>query len=419
MKKIGVALLGLGVVGGGTYQILTTKRDYILKNEGIDIEVKAVLERNMDRVKELGIDESIVATSIDEIVANPEIQVVAEFFGGVEPAKSFLIKALESGKSIVTANKEMFSKSWVELERAGKKGGAGLYFEASCVGGVPIIRTLTDAMQGNKMTSLKGIVNGTTNYILSRMSDEGVDYNTCLKTAQELGYAEANPSADVDGFDSMYKNSILSSLAYKKRVPIDKIYREGISAVDVLDLELGRELGYTMKLLAISKNDGKMTEARVHPAFLPAEHPLSSVKGSFNAVFINGDNVDDVMLYGRGAGSLPTGSAIVSDIVFAGKNDSHRRFAFEECEADDSTFATDFVTEYYLRFVASNTGEALSKIVALIEASDVAVEKAITKGNNIVVITGKSKESCMQDIISRIKGLSSVDSLGALVRIEK
>ena len=420
MKKIGVALLGLGVVGGGTYQILTTKRDYILKNEGIDIEVKAVLERNMDRVKELGIDESIVATSIDEIVANPEIQVVAEFFGGVEPAKSFLIKALESGKSIVTANKEMFSKSWVELERAGKKGGAGLYFEASCVGGVPIIRTLTDAMQGNKMTSLKGIVNGTTNYILSRMSDEGVDYNTCLKTAQELGYAEANPTADVDGFDSMYKNSILSSLAYKKRVPIDKIYREGISKVDVKDLEIGKELGYTMKLLAISKDDGKMTEARVHPAFLPTEHPLSGVKGSFNAVFIHGDNVDDVMLYGRGAGSLPTGSAIVSDIVFAGKNTDHRRFYFEENEdVNDDTFATDFSTEYYLRFVADEKGEGLNKISAMLLDNGIEVVKALTKGKDVIIITSKAKESIMQDLVSRIVKLAQVDCLGALIRIEK
>lgn len=419
MKKIGVALLGLGVVGGGTYEILTTKRQYILENDGLDIEVKAVLERNLDRVKELGIDLSLVAKDIDEIVSNPDIQVVAEFFGGVEPARSFLIKALENGKSIVTANKEMFSKSWQDLERAGKKGGAGLYFEASCVGGVPIIRTLTDAMQGNKMTSLKGIVNGTTNYILSRMSDEGVDYNTCLKSAQELGYAEANPTADVDGFDSMYKNSILSSLAYKKRVPIDKIYREGISSVNVLDLEIGKELGYTMKLLAISKDDGKMTEARVHPAFLPNEHPLSGVKSSFNAVFINGDNVDDVMLYGRGAGSLPTGSAIVSDIVFAGKNTVHRRFDFEKIEAHDNTFATDFVTEYYLRFEASATQEALSKITAILDENGVSVVRALTKDNNVVVITSASKESKMQDLVSRIEKLNSVDRLGALVRIEK
>ena len=419
MKKIGVALLGLGVVGGGTYEILTTKREYIKANDGIDIEVKAVLERNLDRVKELGIDLSLVAKSIDEIVTNPDIQVVAEFFGGVEPARTFLMKALENGKSVVTANKEMFSKSWQDLEKAGKKSGAGLYFEASCVGGVPIIRTLTDAMQGNKMTSLKGIVNGTTNYILSRMSDEGVDYDTCLKSAQELGYAEANPTADVDGFDSMYKNSILSSLAYKKRVPISKIYREGISSVNVLDLEIGKELGYTMKLLAISKDDGKMTEARVHPAFLPAEHPLSGVKGSFNAVFINGDNVDDVMLYGRGAGSLPTGSAIVSDIVFAGKNTTHRRFAFEEIEGDDSSFATDFVTEYYVRFVASNPQESLSKITALFSENGVSIVKALTKDNNVVVITNASKESKMQNLVGHIKMFDSVDSLGALVRIEK
>ena len=419
MKKIGVALLGLGVVGSGTYEILTSKREYILKNEGIDIEVKAVLDRHPEKAKALGIDESLMAKDIDEIVSNPDIHIVAEFFGGVEPARTFLLKALENGKSVVTANKEMFSKSWQDLEKVGKKSGAGLYFEASCVGGVPIIRTLTDAMQGNHITSLKGIVNGTTNYILSRMSDEGVDYNTCLKTAQELGYAEANPTADVDGFDSMYKNSILSSLAYKKRVPIDKIYREGISSVDVLDLAIGKELGYTMKLLAISKNHGKMTEARVHPAFLPNEHPLSGVKGSFNAVFINGDNVDDVMLYGRGAGSLPTGSAIVSDIVFAGKNETHRRFYFEEDEVENDTFATDFVTEYYLRFKVADKGEAMAKITALIERNGVSVEKALMKGDDVIIITGESKESKMQNIVDRILKLDSVEKLGALVRVEK
>jgi homoserine dehydrogenase len=217
----------------------------------------------------------------------------------------------------------------------------------------------------------------------------------------------------------MYKNSILSSLAYKKRVPLDKIYREGISSVDVLDLEIGKELGYTMKLLAISKNNGKMTEARVHPAFLPNEHPLSAVKGSFNAVFINGDNVDDVMLYGRGAGSLPTGSAIVSDIVFAGKNNEHRRFTFEGDDVDESTFATDFATEYYLRFVANDTAQALSKITALIEDGGVSVVKALTKDGNVVLITGKTKESNMQQLVAKATKLSAVDTLGALVRIQK
>ena len=232
--------MGLGVVGGGTYEILRGKRDMIRKNEGLDIEVKRVLERNLARCKELGVDESIVTQNIDDIVNDDEIQIVAEFFGGVEPAKSFLIKALQHGKSIVTANKEMFAKSWHELEIVAKKSGAGLYFEASCVGGVPVIRALTDSMQANSITSLKGIVNGTTNYILSKMSDEGVDYQTCLKEAQKLGYAEANPTADVEGFDSTYKNCILSSLAYKKRVPIDKIYREGISNISVEDIAIGK-----------------------------------------------------------------------------------------------------------------------------------------------------------------------------------
>ena len=201
MKKIGVALLGLGVVGGGTYRILTAQREYIRQNDGIDIEIKCVLEKNLERCKELGVDLSIVSTDIDRVVNDPEISVVAEFFGGIEPAKTFLIKALEAGKSIVTANKEMFSKSWPELEAA-ERGGGGLYFEASCAGGIPIIRTLTDGMQANRVTSLKGIVNGTTNYILSRMSDEGVDYAACLKDAQALDYAETKHTADVESLDA-------------------------------------------------------------------------------------------------------------------------------------------------------------------------------------------------------------------------
>ncbi len=420
MKKIGVALLGLGVVGGGTYEILTTKREYIKENDGIDVEVKAVLERNLDRCAELGVDSSIIATDIDQIVSNPDIHVVAEFFGGVEPARSFLIKALEQGKSIVTANKEMFSKSWVDLERAAAKTGAGLYFEASCVGGVPIIRTLTDAMQGNRITSLKGIVNGTTNYILSRMSDEGVDYDTCLKSAQQFGYAEANPTADVDGFDAMYKNSILSSLAYKKRVPISKIYREGISHISVKDIAIGKELGFALKLLAISKDDGKMTEARVHPAFLPVEHPLSAVKSSFNAVFIHGDNVDDVMLYGRGAGSLPTGSAIVSDIIFAGKSEAARRFPWEQNEeVDDSTFALDFTTEYYIRIATSNLDDATSKVSAVLLENGVTLTKVLSKENDLVLLTAPSKESAVQFALSSVKALASVEDVLALIRVER
>ncbi len=425
MKKIGVALLGLGVVGGGTYKILTEKREYIRQNDGVDIEVRCVVEKNLERCKELGADPSIVTTDIERVVSDPGISVVAEFFGGIEPAKSFLIKALEAGKSIVTANKEMFSKSWPELERAAEKGGGGLYFEASCAGGIPIIRALTEGMQGNCVTSLKGIVNGTTNYILSRMSDEGVDYGDCLRDAQALGYAEANPTADVDGFDAMYKNSILSSLAYKKRVPIEKIYREGISSVAVEDINYGKELGYTLKLLAISKNrDGKI-EARVHPAFLPSGHPLSSVSGSFNAVYVHGDNVDDIMLYGRGAGALPTGSAIVSDIVFAAGRDAHRRFPWElEEKVNDDDFASDFSSRYYIRLGVSDEEGTLSKIAGVfgragISLATVVQKEAATKEVPVIFITHETKESVVRKALAKIEQLSGVERIAALIRVEE
>lgn len=424
-KKVGVALLGVGVVGGGTYKILTTKRDFIKRNEGVDIEVKRVLERNLDRCKELGINPDVVTDDINEIVSDPDIQIVAEFFGGTEPAKAFLIKALEAGKSIVTANKEMFSKSWTELEAAAKKGGGGLYFEASCVGGVPVIRTLCDSMQGNEITSLMGIVNGTTNYILSRMSDEGVDYATCLKEAQKLGYAEANPSADVDGFDAMYKNSILSSLAYRKRVPIEKIYREGISDIAVEDINFGKELGYTLKLLAISKNKGGKIEARVHPVFLPADHPLSSVKGSFNALFLNGDSVDDVMLYGRGAGALPTGSAIVSDIVYAAGKTEHRRFFWEDKrEVNDDDFSSDFSSKYYIRLTVTDEEGTLGKIAGVLGKNNISIKSVVQKDVKrrdvpIIFITHETRESIIKKALAEIEQLSGVETVAALIRVEE
>lgn len=425
MKKIGIALLGLGVVGGGTYEILNDMREIIKKNEGLDIEVKRILERNIDRCKQLGVDLSIVTQNIDDIVNDEKIQIVAEFFGGVEPAKSFLLKALKKGKSVVTANKEMFSKCWHELETAAKESGAGLYFEASCVGGVPVIRTLTDSMQANRITSLKGIVNGTTNYILSKMSDEGADYGTCLKEAQKLGYAEANPTADVEGFDATYKNSILSSLAYHKRVPVEKVYREGISNVSVEDIEIGKELGYEIKLLAISKltDEGKI-EARVHPAFLPKNHPLSSVKGSFNALYIHGDSVDDVMLYGRGAGALPTGSAIVSDVVFAASKDVHRRYDFECEEVDEGAFATDFKSQYYVRLAVRDSEGTLAKIAAAFAKNGISIRSVLQKNGKdgesyVVFVTYETKESNIRKTLSQIENFDGVDKVVSLLRVEE
>ena len=424
MKQVKVALLGLGVVGSGTYRILQNKKEYIASNDKVEIEVVKVLEKNQDRLKELKIPKSMVAKTIDEIVEDKEIQIVAEFFGGIEPAKTFLIKCLKSGKSIVTANKEMLAKSWPELEKAAREGNAGIYFEASCVGGVPVIRALTESMQGNNIISLKGIVNGTTNYILSRMIKEKVDYATCLKDAQKLGYAEANPSADVDGFDAMYKNSILSSLAYKKRVPIDMIYREGISNISLEDMEAGTDMGYTLKLLAISKCiDGKI-EARVHPAFIPSEHPLAQVQGSFNALFMHGDNVDDVMLYGRGAGSFPTGSAIVSDIVYAASVTEHRRYAWEEdLDINKNNFEHNFISKYYVRILVDDNEGILSAIAAVFSKNKISIKSLVQKDSKkksvpIVFITHETREESMKNALDEISQLVGVESVAAVIRVE-
>ena len=424
MKQVKVALLGLGVVGSGTYRILQNKKEYISSNDKVEIEVVKVLEKNQDRLKELKIPKSMVAKTIDEIVEDKEIQIVAEFFGGIEPAKTFLIKCLKSGKSIVTANKEMLAKSWPELEKAAREGNAGIYFEASCVGGVPVIRALTESMQGNNIISLKGIVNGTTNYILSRMIKEKVDYATCLKDAQKLGYAEANPSADVDGFDAMYKNSILSSLAYKKRVPIDMIYREGISNISLEDMEAGTDMGYTLKLLAISKCiDGKI-EARVHPAFIPSEHPLAQVQGSFNALFMHGDNVDDVMLYGRGAGSFPTGSAIVSDIVYAASVTEHRRYAWEEdLDINKNDFEHNFISKYYVRILVDDNEGILSAIAAVFSKNKISIKSLVQKDSKkksvpIVFITHETREESMKNALDEISQLVGVESVAAVIRVE-
>lgn len=424
MKKIGVALLGLGTVGGGTYKILTSHRDMIRKNDGVDIDIRHIIERDRQKAKVLGADMSIVGTDIDEVINDKEVSVVAEFFGGIEPARTFLIKCLLAGKSIVTANKELFSKHWAELEAAAKKGKAGLYFEASCVGGVPIIRTLTESMQGNEILQIMGIVNGTTNFILSKMADEGQEYGAVLKEAQSLGYAEANPSSDVDGFDSTYKLSILASLAFHTKVPIDKIYREGITNISKEDIAYGKRFGYTLKLLAIAKKVNGKIEARVHPAFIPDEHPLASVKGSFNAVHIVGDNVGDIMLYGRGAGDLPTGSAIVSDIVFASQRKNHKYTTFRNVnEVSAKNFSDNFLCNYYIRMSVNDEVGVLSKIAGVFGDNGVSIDTMIQESENgtakIIFLIHKTGEKNVRKALTKIENLPFVQKVNSLIRVEE
>lgn len=426
MKSVGVAILGFGVVGSGTYKILRDHREFYRRTQNIDVTVESVLEINRQKALDLGVEESRISDNIAEVISNPNVDIVVEVIGGVEPARSFVLAALHSGKTVVTSNKELFCKHWHELEAAARRTNAGLYFEASCVGGVPIIRTLIDGLQANVVTSLTGIINGTTNYILTRMTREGSDYRSVLKDAQALGYAEANPAADVEGYDAAYKLSILASLAFHTKVPLETVYREGITEVSGQDIAYGDELGYVMKLLAIGKNDGgKSIEVRVHPAFVRKDHPLAAVSDSFNAVYLQGDSVGDVMLYGRGAGALPTGSAIVSDVIYAATHSDVKYATFKNEEKAESgvKFVTNFRSRYYIRFTAKDRAGVLAKVAGIFAKYNISIAELIQKGENaenipIILITHETNEFSVRSAVEKIGALENVVSVDSVIRVE-
>ena len=426
VKKVGVAILGLGVVGGGTYQTLVEHHDFYLKTQQVDLTVEMVLDKAMDRMQALNVPQECIAKNIEEVLANPNVDIVVETIGGIGVAKEFVTAALREGKTVVTSNKELICKYSHELEKIAKHNHCGLYYEASCVGGVPIIRTLLDGLQANHIKSMMGIVNGTTNYILTKMTYEGANYEDVLKEAQKLGYAEANPTADVDGFDSMYKLSILSSMAFHTKIPYTKIYREGISNIDTKDIAYGRELGYTLKLLAIGKNTEKGIEVRVHPTLIPNAHPLSSVNDSFNAVYLTGDAVDDVMLYGRGAGALPTASAVVSDVIHAATHSEIKYSTFKNTATADSSvkFVSDFTSAHYLRLAVEDKAGVLAKISGIFAKYGISIVEVSQKGSMedgrvpLIIITHKTGENNIKNAVAKINA-SGLGEVQAVIRVEK
>ena len=426
MRNVGVAILGLGVVGGGTYKMLTEHREFYQKTQGIDIVIENVLERNKEKALALGVQENKIAANIAEICSNPDVDIVIEVMGGVEPAKTFVLSALNAGKSVVTSNKELFCKYSYELEKAAKKNNCGLFFEASCVGGVPVIRALLDNLQGNKVLSMMGIINGTTNYILTKMTDEGASYEEVLKEAQRLGYAEANPTADVEGYDAAYKLSILSSLAFHTKIPFSRIYREGITNITAEDIQYGKQLGYTLKLLAIGKNTDDGIEVRVHPTYIKSGHPLASVKDSYNAVYITGDCVEDVMLYGRGAGAMPTASAIVGDVIYCATHPTFRYSTFKNTEdADPSTkFIDNFKSAYYLRLNAHDKAGVLAKVSSIFSRHNISVAQMIQEDDGaadgrvpLVFITHQTKEKSILKAVEDIKETNEIADVISVIRV--
>ncbi len=425
MKKVGVAILGLGVVGGGTYKILTEHRDFYKKTQDLDITVECVLEPNRERALALGVEESKIAASMAEVCSNPDVDIIVEAIGGIEPAKTFVLSALNAGKSVVTSNKELYCKYSHELEKTAKRNNVGLYYEASCVGGVPIIRSLLDNLQGNKILSLKGIVNGTTNYILTKMYDCGASFEEVLAEAQRLGFAEADPASDVEGYDSAYKLSILSSIAFHTKIPYGKIYREGITAVTPTDIKYGKQLGYVLKLLAIGKCGSHGIEVRVHPAFISADHPLSSVKDSYNAVYVTGDSVEDVMLYGRGAGAKPTGSAIVGDIIYCATHPGARYSTFKNtADADPATkFVSNFESAYFLRLDAEDRAGVLAKVTSVLSKNSISVAQIIQEEKNcegevpIIVVTHVTHEFNVTCAVADINATNNVAKVASVIRV--
>lgn len=421
MKKVGVAILGLGVVGGGTYKILTEHKEVYKKIHGVEITVEGVLETNRERALALGVEEGIICTDIAEICSNPEIDIVVEVIGGIEPAKSFVLSALNSGKSVVTSNKELYCKCGHELEKAARKNRVGLYYEATCMGGVPVIRAMLDNLQGNVYSSLIGIINGTTNYILTKMTESGTTYSQALEEAKKLGYAEADPTSDVEGYDSSYKLSILSSIAFNTKVPYGEIYREGITEIDNIDIAYAGQLGYCLKLLAVGKSGVNGIEVRVHPALIKLTHPLANVKDSFNAVYLTGDSVGDVMLYGRGAGALPTGSAIVGDILFCADRQNHQYSNFNNTEEAEPSvkFVKNFESEYYIRLAVDDKAGVLAKVTAILGKRSISISQFFQGSERdggkvqLIVITHMTKEESVKKAVAEINeaGIASVDSL--------
>ncbi len=429
MKHVQVAIMGFGTVGSGVYRVLTENHDDIVHRERIDFQVKRILVKDFETEPNLDMaPRALFTTDVADIANDPEISVVIECMGGVEPARTFMLRVLNSAKTVVTSNKEVISKHWPEFENAAKANNVGLYIEATVGGGIPILRTIIDSLQANNITKIMGIINGTTNFILTKMSEQGRDFAEVLKEAQALGYAEANPAADVEGFDATYKLSILSSMAFHAHMPVENIYREGVTKLTAADFETARQLGYEIKLLAIGKKRGKSIEVRVHPTMIPKSHPLASVRDSFNAIFLTGSAVDDVMLYGRGAGQMPTASAVVSDVVEAVHADGHHKYmTFENIAGmkDEVDLVRDWESVYCVRMrVADQTG-VLAAIARTFADHGVSLKTVLQFGDAvpgedaaITFVTHKAHELGVQAALKKAAELPTVRAIESVIRVE-
>jgi len=428
MKKVKIALLGLGNVGRGVWMILNSNKEEIMKRCGYEVEVVKVLVRDKNKPRGVEIPNELVTTDFNDILNDDSIKIVVEVMGGIEPAREYMIKCMEKKKHIVTANKMLLATGGDELFEKADEKGIMFNYEASVAGGIPIIKGIDESLTANKIETLYGIVNGTTNYILGKMELEDADFDDALKEAQEKGYAEADPTSDIEGFDAQYKLAILASLAFGSKIDVKNVYREGITKIEAVDMKYAKEFKMGIKLLAIAKEVNGKIELRVHPTMIPKKHPLANVYDSYNAVFIKGNAVGDLMFYGKGAGDLPTGSAVVSDIVSivrsnvdtenpnpVVKNNLWKREILDMGSVE---------SKFYIRATVLDESGVLGEITAILGRHNVSIRSVIQKGDEedgqvtIVLVTHKTNEAQINNAIKEIKELKAVDKIDNIIRIE-
>lgn len=427
MQAISVGLLGLGTVGSGVVKIIENHQDKLMHQVGCPIKVKKILVQDVEKERSVKVDPSLLTVNPADIMEDPEIEVVIEVMGGIEDTREHLLQALRSKKNIVTANKDLMAVHGSELLTVANENGCDLFFEASVAGGIPILRSLVDGLASDRITKMMGIVNGTTNYILTKMSQEGLAYDSVLKEAQQLGYAEANPASDVGGLDAARKMAIMATLGFSMKIDLDDVKVKGITSVTEEDLQYGKQLGYTMKLLGIAVREGDKVEVCVEPALLPSSHPLASVNNEYNAVYVYGEAVGETMFYGPGAGSLPTATAVVSDLVGVVKNmrlgvngSSFVTPQYEKQLKDDG----EVNSKYFLRLHVRDEVGVFSEITSLFANHDVSFEKILQMPlkekelAEIVVVTHQASLKDYQNILMELRDLRVVKEVKSSYRVE-
>jgi len=433
MKRvINLGLIGFGTIGTGVVKLLQKNGELIAGRLGAEIRLKRIADLDITTPREVDLPEGILTTKADDILNDPEIDIVIELMGGYEPARTFILKAMDNKKHICTANKALLATYGDDIFRSAHRNGVNIGFEPSVGGTIPIIKTIKESLIGNRIESIMAIVNGTSNFILSKMTDEGGSFEAVLKEAQTLGFAEANPTFDIEGVDAAHKLAILLSLSYGKRVHLDDLHREGIASIGEQDIAFAGELGYRIKLLAIAIRRGEFIEARLHPTMIPFSHLLANVNSNFNAFHIIGDAADSVFLYGQGAGMMPTASAVISDVVdiardvikgVAGRVPP--RVLDEEKIIDIKLLPFDeIVTNYYFRFSVADRPGVLSRISGILGQNNISIAVVIQKGRRqdgavpIVMTTYKAQERDVQKALADIDRLDVAMGKTMLIRVE-